>query len=141
MCKSNFVLVVGFVGFPSQTPSVALVKYEMTGEAEKTDNPNGSYGDSIKCVIEIFAEQLIVAEEKANCACSNPQCCDDMCNQCSTLFEGTNTSSVLQQMLIAALHENDCLFSIAILTKDSLSMRVMVDIVNYLKSWTDSVTK
>ena len=26
MCKPNFILVVGFVGFPSQTPGIAFVK-------------------------------------------------------------------------------------------------------------------
>ncbi len=80
VCKTNFVLVVRFVGFPSQTPGIALVKYKMTDEAEETDNTDGGYGDSIECSVEIIAEQIIVAEEKANCACSNPQCCDDVCN-------------------------------------------------------------
>ena len=84
--KPNFVLVVWFVGFPSETSGITLVKYKMTGEAEETDNPNGGYDDSIECGVEIFAEQLIVAEEKANCACNYPQCCDDMCNHSSPLI-------------------------------------------------------
>jgi len=78
--KPNFVLVVRFVGFPSETPGITLVKYKMTGEAEETDNPNGGYDDSIECGVDIFAEQLIVAEEKANCAYSYSQCCNDVCN-------------------------------------------------------------
>ena len=47
MCKPNFILVEWFVGLPSQTLGIALVKYKMTGKAEETDNPNGGYGNSI----------------------------------------------------------------------------------------------
>ena len=141
MCKSNFVLVVGFVGFPSQAPGIALVKYEMTGEAEEADNPNGSYGDSIQCVIEIFAEQLIVAEEKPIV----PVAILSVATMCAIiahpLFDATNAPAALEQMPVASLHNSDGLFSIAFFAKVNLTMRVIVDIVNYLKSWTDSVTK
>jgi hypothetical protein len=81
----------------------------MTSEAEETDNPNGSYSDSIKCGVEIIARQFIVAKEKANCACSYPQCCDGMCNHNLLRFDGTNISAALEKVPIASLHESDCL--------------------------------
>ena len=103
MCKPNFILVIRFVGFPSQTPGIAFVKYKMACEAEETDNPYSIYGDCIECGISISAGQLVVAEEDANDARSYPQCCDDMRNHTSSPFDGTNITAALEQMLIAAL--------------------------------------
>ena len=72
VCKTNFILVVRFVGFPSKALGFAFVKYKMTGEAEETDKPNGVYGDNIECSIKIVTEQLIIAEENTCCAYSYP---------------------------------------------------------------------